>query len=219
MGLQIAGGNGFMKEYPYEKVVRDSRINLIFEGTNEILRLYIGLSCLKEVGNHLKEVQSSLGSIFSDPSKGFEALGSYSGDKLRQLTSLGKDGLDFAPDCLKKEANFFENSCLKLAQASEAAVKKHRKGIIDEQFIVRRLADVAIDTVVGLAVLSRVSDRIATESEEAASREIDILRVFTQGAKERIKNNLRCLEKNADKATESLADSMISSERYPYDLF
>ena len=48
--LQIAGGNGFMREFPYERIVRDARILPIFEGTNEILRLFIALSALKGVG-------------------------------------------------------------------------------------------------------------------------------------------------------------------------
>jgi len=59
-GLQIAGGNGFMNEYPYGRALRDSRINMIFEGTNEILRLLIALSGMKELGDSLKEVQSAL---------------------------------------------------------------------------------------------------------------------------------------------------------------
>ena len=44
--LQVAAGNGYMCEYPYERIVRDSRINRIFEGTNEVLRLFIALSAM-----------------------------------------------------------------------------------------------------------------------------------------------------------------------------
>lgn len=42
-GLQIMGGLGYMKEYPYERIMRDLRIFRIFEGSNDILRLFIGL--------------------------------------------------------------------------------------------------------------------------------------------------------------------------------
>src|SRR5207249_4934835 len=61
---QIAAGNGFMREFPYEQITRDSRILSIFEGTNEILRLYIALSGLKDVGANLDELNSTIGDIF-----------------------------------------------------------------------------------------------------------------------------------------------------------
>ncbi len=56
MGMQLAGGNGYMKEYPYERYMRDSRINLIFEGTNEILKCLIALSGIRGPSEHLKEL-------------------------------------------------------------------------------------------------------------------------------------------------------------------
>ncbi|XP_045760203.1 complex I assembly factor ACAD9, mitochondrial isoform X1 [Mirounga angustirostris] len=51
--LQILGGSGYVKDYPYERFLRDSRILLIFEGTNEILRMYIALTGLQHAGRIL----------------------------------------------------------------------------------------------------------------------------------------------------------------------
>src|SRR6185503_8684757 len=39
--LQVTGGTGFMREYPYERILRDARINMIFEGTNQVLRMML----------------------------------------------------------------------------------------------------------------------------------------------------------------------------------
>jgi acyl-CoA dehydrogenase family protein 9 len=61
--LQIAGGNGFMREFPYERIMRNCRINRIFEGTNEILRLFVALTAMNDVGAQLKEVASALWSF------------------------------------------------------------------------------------------------------------------------------------------------------------
>src|SRR3954463_5369065 len=82
--LQIAGGIGYSKEFPYEQAVRDSRINLIFEGTNEILRALIALMGLQQPGERLKR----LGKAFKDPLHSIGAIGSYvAGRAKRQVTS------------------------------------------------------------------------------------------------------------------------------------
>jgi alkylation response protein AidB-like acyl-CoA dehydrogenase len=59
--MQIAAGNGYMKEYPYERIFRDSRILTIFEGTSEILRLFIALSGIRDAGRLLQELGSAVG--------------------------------------------------------------------------------------------------------------------------------------------------------------
>ena len=68
--LQIAAGNGFMREFPYEQVTRDSRILSIFEGTNEILRLYIALSGLKDVGATLSGLKVGVRQHLQRPDQG-----------------------------------------------------------------------------------------------------------------------------------------------------
>ena len=89
--LQIAAGSGFMRDYPYEQITRDCRILTIFEGTNEVLRLYIALSGLKDLGKSLGELKAAVDDIFNSPIKGFGVLTDYAEKRLTHATGVGRD--------------------------------------------------------------------------------------------------------------------------------
>lgn len=215
--VQIAGGNGFMREYPFERVVRDSRINMIFEGTNEILRLYIALSSLKDVGDELKAVVKGMSTVFNDPIKGFGVMSSYATRKISQLTPVGRDHLtEIAPE-LKSLGAIFERQVAKLGAITEGVLKKYGTKIVGSQLVTKRLADIGIDLFVGLCVLSRVSAQIKSKGLAKCESEIRIATIFTQAAKRRIANNFRRLEVNEDEALLGLADAMLSEGGFAWD--
>ena len=216
--LQIAGGNGFMKEYPYERVVRDCRINRIFEGTNEILRLYVGLSGMKDAGDALKDVARGIGGIFNDPIKGFGLLTGYATRKLSQVTPIGKGSFWRVAPQVKAEAAWLEKGAARLAQAVEATLKKHGKGIIGEQLVTKRIADSSIDLFVGMCVLARVSSLITERGGDECQDEVAIARVFTQFARTRVGNALKGLVQNSDKETVRLAASICRKGGYGWDV-
>lgn len=216
--LQIAGGNGFMKEYPYEMIIRDSRINMIYEGTNEILRLYIALSGLKQVGEYLQDISESVTGIFNHPIKGFGVMSGYASRRITRLTSLGRDKVDFIPPILADSALIFEHYTLSLEKAAETILRRHGKKVIEKQFAMSRIANVVIDLFVGLAVLSRASKMIAERGSEKCAQEIAIANVFSQQAKRRMNQNLRRIEKNEDEDFKSLADHICSTGAFNWDV-
>jgi len=215
--LQVAGGNGYMKEYPYEKILRDSRINLIFEGTNEILRLYIGLAGLKDVGEYLAEVKKSSSAIFSDPIKGFGTLSKFVTRRVSTLTSFGRDKMESVHPLLAEEAQIIEKYTTRFSRACETVLIKLGKRIIDDQFRTKRLADIAIDLFVCLCVLARVTALIEAHGEEKTKEERTIARVFVRQAKRRINGNLRRLVSNEDKDLKYLSEELVREGRYRWD--
>lgn len=216
--LQIAGGNGFMKDYPYERYLRDSRINMIFEGTNEILRLYIGLTGLKQTGEYLKDVIKSTSEIFNDPIKGFGLLSSYVGSKISQNTMIGLKELKNIPDELKDYAEIIERSIASLSRVSEKLIKTHKKGIVDQQLLVKRCADIAIQIFAGLCLISRVKARLKEASNSEKETLINIVKCFTLDLRRNVSNNLRRLEvSNEDKEINQIANYILSEGKFNWD--
>ncbi|AGG89569.1 acyl-CoA dehydrogenase family protein [Rhodanobacter denitrificans] len=216
--LQIAAGNGFMREFPYEQITRDTRILSIFEGTNEILRLYVALSGLKGVGAGLGELKAAVGDIFNDPIKGFGVLGSYTGRRMREATGYGIDRIahELSPR-LRKVAATYEKYTVELSKSADALLRRYGKKAADMQHAQKRLADIAIDLFVGLCVLSR-ADSLEQQSHPAAGEAASIAEIFAKQARRRMARNVRGLERNEDAAIEQLAGAVLAHDRYMWDV-
>lgn len=216
--LQIAGGNGYMREYPYERIVRDCRINRIFEGTSEILRLLIALTAMNDVASQLQVLSATMKDIFNEPIKGFGLLSDYARKHAALRTGIrGEAKFSGLDPIIHEQAQIFEESTRFLAQATDRILRKHGKGIIGKQFASHRLAEIMIDLFVMACTLSRVQASIDAKGVDAAALEIDILRTFTRAAKVRIKRNFRRIDSNDDEILKSLADDAFEAEAFRWD--
>jgi acyl-CoA dehydrogenase family protein 9 len=203
---QVAGGIGYSREYPYEQAVRDARIMLIFEGTNEVLRALIALSGLQQPGEQLKE----LGRAFKDPLRSLGAIGSYIGGRVKR--QLVKPEFSRVHPALEDEADLVCKAVHDLALAVEKLLIAHGKDVIERQFHQERLANSAIDIYLSTATLSRASWAIAKAGgPDKAAADIDNARIFVSMAMRRTRRALRALENNQDARLKALAERALES--------
>src|SRR6266487_2825109 len=166
-GVQIHGGNGFSAEYEISRAYRDSRINRIYEGTNEINRLLILDMTLKRamqgrlnLMGPATEVQKELMSI---PDFGAE------------------DDILFA-----KEKKLVANLKKAILMTAGAAVQKLMMKIDKEQELLMDIADMAIETLNAESVLLRVMKIVDKQGEKNSQHYLDIMRTYLYDAADRI---------------------------------
>jgi acyl-CoA dehydrogenase family protein 9 len=204
--MQIAGGIGYSKEFPYEQAMRDSRINMIFEGTNEILRALIALSGLQQPGEHLK----AIGKAFRDPIRSLGAIGSFLGGRMKR--QVVKPEFSLAHAALKDEAEQIAAVIHGLALGVEKLLIAHGKDVIEHQFQQERMASAAIDIYLATATLSRASWAITKAGgPEKAEADLDNARIFIPMAMRRARRQVRALEQNQDARLKTLAERALES--------
>jgi len=191
--IQILGGMGFMKECGLERVMRDIRIFRIFEGTNDILRLFVALTGIQFAGVHLRELQKSfknpaanLGLIFEEATKrAIRSVGLGSPPSLSEYVH---------PNLLSSSA-LAAKSIQSFGQAVEATLIKYGRGVVEEQFVLNRLASAAIDTYTMIVVLSRATEALQSGLPSAPVQEL-MTKVWCDEASERVAQNLESLRSN-----------------------
>jgi len=210
--LQIAAGIGYMTEYPYERMLRDARINLIFEGTNEILRAFIALSGMQSPGKQLSEVARAI----REPIKGFGILSDFAIQRAR--SALGRERFVRVHPALKKEAVILEDATVALARETERVLRKHGRDIAEKQFVQKRIAEVAIHLYALTAVLTRTTKLVEQRGEEGAAREIDLASGFAVIANKRLQEHLAQMEREDDELLKQVAVRSYEDGGYPMDV-
>jgi acyl-CoA dehydrogenase family protein 9 len=203
--LQIAGGLGYSKEYPYEQALRDSRINMIFEGTNEILQALIALSGLQQPGEQLKE----LGKAFKRPLQSIGAISSYlAGRAKRQVV---KPAFTKVHPSLKDESEMVADLIHDLGLAVEKVLISEGKEIIERQFLQERMAKASMDLYLSTAVLSRVTWAIEKQGLEGAAADLDVARIFIPMSTRRAQRQITALDTHQDDRLRAVAQRALDT--------
>ncbi len=166
-GVQIHGGNGFSAEYNISRAYRDSRINRIYEGTNEINRLLtLDMTLKRAMGGRLDLMGSAM-------------------NVQKELMSIPDFGVeDDAP--YAKEKKLITNLKKAILLAAGAAVQKLMMKIENEQEVMMNIADMAIETFNAESVLLRVMKMSDQQGETATQHYQDIMRTYLYDAADKV---------------------------------
>jgi acyl-CoA dehydrogenase family protein 9 len=212
--LQLAGGEGYMRDRPYEKVLRDTRIYPIFEGANDVMRAFIALGGVKPVGDKL----AGLSEIeLTDPIGSIGVLIDYASDRIQR--EVRPDKITKAHEELSEHADSVSEQVKRLAGVTEKLLREHRKDIVGRQFQQKRLADNIADIYAQIAVLSRVSHIFEDQGVEPSGQERYIADTFCQRAASRVGSRFDQIESNDDERMTAIAKLAYKRGSYGYALF
>jgi len=167
-GVQIYGGMGYSAEAPMDRAYRDSRINRIFEGTNEINRMLTVDMMLKRA---LKGELDLMG-----PAQ--KVAG--------ELMSIPDFGAAEEAGLFTKEKKYVANFKKAVLMVAGAAVQKLMQQLGKEQEVLMSLADMLIELYVSESIQLRVEKLVGMRGEEACAVQLDMMRVYINDAAEKI---------------------------------
>lgn len=167
-GVQVYGGMGFSADAPMDRAYRDSRINRIFEGTNEINRLLTVDMLLKRA---LKGQLDLMGPAMA---------------VAKEIMSIPDFGASDDEVPFAAEKKVIKNLKKAVLMVAGAAVQKFMMKLSEEQEIILDLADMVIETYVAESVLLRVEKLMGIQGEAAVALQKDIALVYLHEAVERV---------------------------------
>lgn len=199
--LQIYGGQGYFTDEPYERIMRDARINTIGEGANEVLKAFIALVGMRDVGEGLKTTMEGLKST----SKFLPTVWRFGRERLLRFARPAH--VPVRSSALRPSADALARRVSRFAWAVERVLVKHRETVLDRQYIQERIADAAIALTTASCTLARLDREVSTNTGTQAGRLAGEL--YLRMANRSFDRALFDLDRNDDASTTAAADAVL----------
>lgn len=207
--IQVFGGKAYFTDEPFERMMRDGRINTIGEGANDVLRVFSALVGLRDVGMEMKGVLDAVLNPLGNLSK----IGGFAVRRIGALVSAPEVHVRSAilsddADSLGRLIGTFGNQLQRL-------LRTHQEAILDRQYLLGRVADAAIELYVSSCVLNRMDAILRdTHADEIERREsLQLGRYCLATAGRRIRRSLTELWDNDDRETTDLGDAVLRAAK------
>lgn len=201
--MQILGGRSFFTDQPYERMMRDARLNMIGEGSNEVLRAFIGVVGMRDLGMELKDSLDAFKGVFSDTGKAWNHGG-------RLFNRLFLPEIPVRSHLLQDEAKGLAGVLRKLHWYSASLLAKHGEEIVERQLQLNRIASIAMSVYTMSAVLSKLDTDLAAVGgkKESLKNDFPIATYFIQSQLSMCRRWFKGIESNDDKTLVELSDTI-----------
>jgi alkylation response protein AidB-like acyl-CoA dehydrogenase len=204
--IQIWGGKAFFTDEPYERMMRDARLNQIGEGANDVLRAFIAMVGIKPVADGFLKLKDAL----SHPFRDFGTLLSFGGKQIK--SRLTSPEVPVKSGELRKPARDLGHRVRDFSLAVQSMLMKHREAILFKQYVQERLADAACELYASACSLARLDSLVTLGNGNPVEvrRDVTAGLYFLKLADRRVRQCLAALSDNDDEATTKTADAILA---------
>jgi alkylation response protein AidB-like acyl-CoA dehydrogenase len=205
--IQIFGGQAFFCDEPYERMMRDARLNMIGEGANDVLRLFIAMVGMKPVIDQLLGLRSALATPFKEMGTllgfGAKRVGAQLGLTTPEVPVQSAELRPYALELGKRLREF--------GLAVQTALLRYREAIVDRQYVLERISDAACELYASGCTLSCLEHLLAQANGNPVELRGDVMagKYFLRLANRRVRQSLATLTDNDDEMTTAAANAAL----------
>lgn len=199
--MQIFGGRSFFTDEPFERMMRDARLNMIGEGSNEVLKAFIGVVGMRDVGVNIKGFVDALKRPWTSPKTIWSGLYSLS-HRMRDPVVPVNSPL------LKEEAALLSRALKKFGFNVLKVLARYREEVVEKQFDLERISFQAISIYTAAAVLSKLDTDLTKRNPATMQQELAMGKFYCRTRLHEMERMSKALFSPRDLEVEKLADQL-----------